>query len=218
MTSYLLQESVNFTKKNNSKLYVCFLDVKQAFDNVWHDGLFLKLYDLGMELYIWKFIVNLHENVTSYVKFRGYKSDSFNVLRGTRQGGVTSPLMYLCFMDELLNLLTASASGFNIRGIDLSCPTVADDMMLISLIRYGLQELMYICHRYSQRWRYSYNASKCAILVFNESKTAFVRSNRQWTLGPNQVLEKTSYIHLGIECNKDLRISDSVSDSFSKIR
>lgn len=54
--------------------------------------------------------------------------------------------------------------------------------------------------------------------MFNESKPAFVRSNRQWTLWPNQVLEKTSYIHLGIECNKELRISDSVSDSRSKIR
>ncbi|MEW8545933.1 MAG: reverse transcriptase family protein, partial [Candidatus Thiodiazotropha sp.] len=218
MTSYLLQESVNYAKENNSKLYVCFLDVKQAFDNVWHDGLFLKLYDLGIDLYIWKFLVNLHENVTSYVKFRGYKSDSFNVLRGTRQGGVTSPLMYVCFKDELLNLLSISTYGFSIHGINLSCPTVADDMMLISLTRYGLQELMNICYRYSQLWRYSYNALKCAVLVFNESKPAFRRSNRQWTLGPNQVLERTSYIHLGIECNKEMKISGSTTDCCSKIR
>ena len=34
MTSYLLHESINFAKENNSKLYVCFLDAQKAFDKV----------------------------------------------------------------------------------------------------------------------------------------------------------------------------------------
>ena len=51
MTSFLLQESVHYAKEKNIKLYVCFLDVIQAFDNVWHDGLFLKLDELGIDLY-----------------------------------------------------------------------------------------------------------------------------------------------------------------------
>lgn len=71
MTSFLVQESVHFAKENNSKLYVCYLDVKQAFDYVWHDGLFLKLQEFGVDLYIWKSFVNLHEDMTSYVYFRG---------------------------------------------------------------------------------------------------------------------------------------------------
>ena len=50
MTSYLVQESVNYAKENNSKLYVCFLDAKQAFDHVWHDGLFFKLHELNWAL------------------------------------------------------------------------------------------------------------------------------------------------------------------------
>ena len=46
MTSFLLRESIFYAKENGSKLYVCFLDVKKAFDCVWHDGLFYKLYNL----------------------------------------------------------------------------------------------------------------------------------------------------------------------------
>ena len=76
--------------ENNSKLYVCFLDAKQAFDYVWHAGLFLKLHELGIDLYLWKTIVNLYENLTNYVKFRGFKSPEFEIFQGTRQGGVTS--------------------------------------------------------------------------------------------------------------------------------
>ena len=75
---------------------MCFLDAKQAFDHVWHDCLFVfvfffvvffflmgwgggggrgggfKLHELGIDLYIWKAIVSLHDNVTSYVFSRGF--------------------------------------------------------------------------------------------------------------------------------------------------
>ena len=43
MTSFTLRESVYFTREHGSKLYVCYLDGRQAFDKVWHDGLFYKL-------------------------------------------------------------------------------------------------------------------------------------------------------------------------------
>ena len=49
MTSFLLQESVNYAKENGSKLYICFLDAKKAFDKVWHDGLLLKYSLIYME-------------------------------------------------------------------------------------------------------------------------------------------------------------------------
>ena len=114
MTSFLLKESVPYAKENNSKLYVCFLDVKQAFDNFWHDGLFLKLDELGIDLYIWKAFVSLYENVTSY---RGFRSQLFQIFKRTRQGVVASPFLYLCFKNDLINLLCASIYCFCTNGI-----------------------------------------------------------------------------------------------------
>ena len=75
MTSFLVNESVQYAKGNNSKLYICFLDAKKAFDKVWHDGLLLKFCERGIDLYIWKVLVSLHANLTSYVLFRGHKSN-----------------------------------------------------------------------------------------------------------------------------------------------
>ena len=34
--------------KNGSKLFACFIDLKKAFDTVWHAGLFLKLQKAGI--------------------------------------------------------------------------------------------------------------------------------------------------------------------------
>ena len=50
MTSLSLKESILYGKENRSKVYVCFLDARQAFDRVWHDGLFLKLYNLNINI------------------------------------------------------------------------------------------------------------------------------------------------------------------------
>ena len=154
MTSYLVQEIVNYAKENNSKLYVCFLDAKQAFDHVWHDGLFFKLHELGINLYIWKAIVSLHEKLTSYVFSRGFKSPIFYVLQGTRQGGVISPIFYLCYITDLLNILCSPGFGLRIDTINITCPTVADDMVLISLTKFGLQFLMNFCYLYAGMWRF----------------------------------------------------------------
>ena len=83
MTSFQVNESVQYAKENNSKLYICFLDAKKAFDKVWHDGLLLKFYERGIDLYIWKILVSLHAELSSYVLFRGHKSNRFNINRGT---------------------------------------------------------------------------------------------------------------------------------------
>ena len=52
-------------------------------------------------------------------------------------------------------------------------PTVADDMVLVSLSKQGMDEMLDICWKYSQKWRYFYNAAKCKVVVFNDrpSKT-----------------------------------------------
>ena len=176
MTSYLSHESIYYTKENNSKLYVCFLDAQKAFDKVWHEGLFLKLFEMGVELYLLKVLISLHDHLSSYVLFRGFKSIEFNISRGTRQGGVLSPFLFLCFINDLLNELCASNLGLSINGINLTCPTVADDMLLQSLSNVGLELLINICVRYFHQWRLDYNPLKCAVVVFNEPISAYRRS------------------------------------------
>jgi hypothetical protein len=46
--SFVLQEAVAHNVERGSKVYCCFLDSAKAFDTVWIDGLFFKLYNNGM--------------------------------------------------------------------------------------------------------------------------------------------------------------------------
>ena len=166
----MLRESINFANENGSRLYVCFLDVKKAFDCVWHDGLFYKLYNIGIDKAIFKVPQNLYKGMTSCVKFHGCKSDWFPILQGTRQGGVISPFLFLVYFNDLLYELERSGLGICIYNLALSSPTVADDMLVASFSKAGLDGLMRICFIYACIWRFLHAALKSAVSAAAEFK------------------------------------------------
>ena len=218
MSSIMLRECILFAKENHSKLYVCFLDVQKAFDKVWHNGLFVKLYEKGIKSNLLRTIIDLHNDMKSCVLYNGNYSDWFPVLQGTRQGGVLSPFLYLCYIDGLINELLHCSSGFKMCSKSLCAPTVADDMLLMSLSKVGLDVLMEICFRYSCKWRYQYGPPKSSVIVFGETKYQLQRARRIWYLGPHIIQEGENYRYLGTSCDKYMSLKASVKEASDKIK
>ncbi|XP_060587399.1 uncharacterized protein LOC132742907 [Ruditapes philippinarum] len=159
----------------------------------------------------------MYKRVTSYVKYQGIKSDSFPVLQGTRQGGKSSPLFYLLFIDGLIKELEKCGYGFCVYDLNVSTPTVADDMVLVSLSKCGMDKMLDICSNYSRQWRYNYNVIKCGIIVYNERDTES-KDNREFKLGNEVIKETKSYKHLGIETEKTLNTKKPIFDAGNKLR
>ncbi len=80
----------------------------------------------------------MFENVYSCVKTQGHTSHWFPILQGTRQGQVISPRLYLIFINDLMNKLEYSEHGLKIHDNSYACPTSADDMVIVSLVKHGL--------------------------------------------------------------------------------
>lgn len=53
--SFSLQECINYYNDSGQNVHVAFLDSNKAFDTVWHDGLLLKIYELGLRSKTWNF-------------------------------------------------------------------------------------------------------------------------------------------------------------------
>ena len=191
-----------YASENDSKVYVCFLDVKKAFDCVWHEGLFYKLYHSGINKVFCKLIINMYMDMSSCVRGRGFKSDWFQVRQGTRQGGVISPFLYLLFINELIYELEKAGLGFFVYSISCGFPTVADDMLVGSYSKRVLEMMLAICFKYANKWRFEYGIIKCLIVVFNELKRAFLQANRIWNIDNVQIEEGIKYKHLGVICDK----------------
>ena len=64
------------------------LDAAAAFDTVWHDGLFFKIHNSGINGRLWRVLRSAYKHVKSAVFFDGYLSTCFNVHQSVRQGGL----------------------------------------------------------------------------------------------------------------------------------
>ena len=104
MTSFMVRESIHFAKEQGSKLFMCFLDIRQAFDRVWQDLLMVKLYRKGVN----EAVINLYDDMYSCVRTQGFTSDWFPVKQGTRQGGCLSPYLYLVLITIYWTNLTSA--------------------------------------------------------------------------------------------------------------
>ena len=149
MSSFILYESIYFTMENKIKLFTCVLDCRQAFDRMWLNGLFYKFKSYRIDISIYKCLLNMYSGLHSSVRYKNLDSrDCFPVLQGTRQGGISSPFMYLVFIRKLVFIRQLENSGYGLclAGVDFSSVSVADDMVLISLTNFGLQKTLEICY------------------------------------------------------------------------
>ena len=215
--SFNAQETILHNIENGSNVYSCFLDTSKAFDTVWRHGLLVKLYDLGVNGPLWSLICDSHTDTTSSVVVNHKQSRWFSVLQGVRQGGVTSTLLYLVFVNDLLCELETTNIGFGILDVTSNCPTLADDVMCIALSPNSLQSMLDVAYRYSKRWRFDFNAEKSCILCFR------ARGNRlpqqlTWSLGDVIVPCKDSYNHLGILINNKCSLTDRITLACEKGR
>ena len=103
-------------------------------------------------------------DTSSRVVMNAHLSEPFHIAQGTPQG-IWSPCLYSIYINELLNNLCQSPFRLKINNIPMCAPTQADDIVLLSLTKDGLNALLNICYTYADKWRYRYNASKCSVLV-----------------------------------------------------
>ena len=197
-SAFIFQEAVSSMLEQKKKVFVAFLDVKKAFDTVWHAGLMVKLFQKNVALYIWHIINNWYSGSTSSVLWNLSVSRSFRIQQGVHQGSILYPLLYSTFVNELLDRLRASGYGVYIDDIYCGAPMYADDLTHFC-IRPSTPARHGFCF-YAFRWRYQLNAQKSSILVFGKSPVSWKqnRTNRKWLLSGTVIPERNTQHHLGI--------------------
>ena len=165
-SAFILQESITSIREQKQKAFVAFLDVKRAFDTVWHAGLMYKLAEFQCLLYIWHLLDKWYSQSTSAVLWNSCISRSFRIQQGVRQGAILSPLLYSIFVNSLLDQLTDSGRGAHIGNIYCGALMYADDLALISSSEADLHHMLSMLSDYALMWRYHFNAAKSAVLVF----------------------------------------------------
>ena len=168
----LLNEALT-RERSRPKLTAVYLDAEKAFDMVWQRGLLKKLALLGIPKDLWSILMKWYSTqCTNHasVSWQGETSEAFQIHQGViKQGGKLSPLAYKIFINDLLLQLEDSPQCLRIGPTLIVCPTIADDVLLLS--SNNAQELLHVVNNYTNMNRYSLNAGKSAVVRYHGKNT-----------------------------------------------
>ena len=139
---------------NGKEVRVIFCDISKAFDRVWHQGLIHKLQDKGCcdELLNWfsSYLSNRRQRVV----IKGQTSEWTYVLAGVPQGSILGPLLFLIYINDIVNELQASVRLF---ADDTSLYIIVDNPnTAATILNHDLNRI----DTWAAQWLVDFNAAK----------------------------------------------------------
>ena len=122
---YILVDEIHqaFESTECLEIRAVFLDISNALDKVWHDGLIFKSKQNGISGNLLKLFQNYLSNRKQCAILNGAYSDYSDVESGVPPGSVLGPLLFLIYINDLE------------RNINSNIKFFADDTMLFSLVK-----------------------------------------------------------------------------------
>ena len=99
-----------------------FLDISKTFDKVWHDRIIFKLKAYGVERELLLLIKNYLENQNQKTVLNDQTSEWRKIMYGISQGSVLGSLLFLIYINNLLD------------GINSLCKVFPEDTILFSKV------------------------------------------------------------------------------------
>ena len=217
--SWLVQEAIAKNVEIDKNIYICLLDTKKAYDSVWQDGLFYTLYNEGINGKTWRILQQFYSGFTCYVKINNTLSDGFEALQGIHQGAPCSMFMFEIFTTKLLEQLSSCMFAIDLYGKKICSPAYADDLTVIALSKEGLQSMLSLVNKYSIKWRFEFNPSKCKTMIFSGKYNC--KDKCEFKLGKTFINESKCEIMLGTVLTnsktEEIRCFDSRIENCKKI-
>jgi hypothetical protein len=102
---FALTEVLRKRKAAGKATYCCFIDISKAYDGVFRDGLWDRLWTFGIRGKMWRVLQAMMKDTASSMVINGKKLDEFGIEVGVRQGCVLSPTLFSIFFDGLVREL-----------------------------------------------------------------------------------------------------------------
>jgi hypothetical protein len=197
--------------KDNKLVDAIYLDFRKAFDSLVHSKILVKLssYGIGFELLSW--IQSFLTGRSQRVIVDNALSKPINVSSGVVQGSVLGPLIFILFINDIVDCL--STDGLNTT----SCCIFADDLKLYSsyestCVYSSLSITLQNIENWSTKWQLAINPEKTLLLQVGNSK-----HNRHNYLICNKFISPSISIRdLGITYNSKLNFLDYIDEIVNK--
>ena len=165
---FRLSQSIMGSFNRGEHLVAAFLDVEKAFDNVWHNGLRYKIFQLDLPTKMTHWLSDVLVGRLIQVNVNNFLSSQINPRTDVPQGSVPSPLLFLIYVNDLptphhkQNSSSQFAYDTAQRAFSLNVRIAAE------LLQQDLLKLAMWC----AKWRIKLNPVKTKVIIFSRSVLA----------------------------------------------
>ena len=165
--AFILNGVIDICAGRKRPLYACFVNFRSAFDKVNHHALMYKMLEQGIRGNFFNVVKSMFDNAKSRVKWGNALGKIFRNMHGVLQGAVISPTLLKIFLEDLCLYLDPE-NGIMAHNVRVSYLLFADDLVLFSESKSGVQKLLYGLQNFCQRWQMTVNLNKTKLCIFNE--------------------------------------------------
>ncbi|XP_061719999.1 uncharacterized protein LOC133527126 [Cydia pomonella] len=97
-------------------------------------------------------------------------SDEYRLECGVRQGGLSSPILFNLYVNQLIEELSSMHVGCHIDGVSINNISYADDMVLLGPSINAIRQLVNKCENYAEQHGLRYNSKKSEVMIFKSNK------------------------------------------------
>jgi hypothetical protein len=178
-------------------LFIALLDIRSAFDRMWRSGAFWLIHKAGYRGTAWDNLVASYDNNQTRIYLDHCFSDWITHKEGVIQGRISSPIIFLIFIDPLIKALRKAGIGVRIGGKRVPGALFADDIAIIARSEKEMRLALKITTEWADKWRITFADDKCVIIAVNG------KSDAQFTLQGKRVGNKQFEKYLGIIINNE---------------
>ena len=185
--------------------FAAFVDFSKAFDTIPRDLLWRRMEEIGIHGELLGALRAMYRDVRCRVRTPEGLTDSFESTWGVKQGCPLSPLLFSLYVDPLEEeLITEDATCeidgdfLDLAGVPVPCLLFADDLVLLSSTRAGLQAMLGTLERFARRTGLTVNLDKTKVVVFG-ARLDVIRAEGAFRFEGREVEIVDSYRYLGVD-------------------
>ena len=233
--TFTLQSVVADCKRNRKNCFFAWLDLRNAFGSVSHDAIYVTLKHMGFSPHFINLVKDIYTDAEMVVKLsKDQETDPIKVNAGVKQGCPISPILFNLTTELLIRSVQSRCSensdtAFKLHGNPVYVLAYADDLVLVSCTRNGLQTLLDDVSVAANILQLSFHPDKCASLSLtcNSKREPSRVGDTVFSVQERNIpvlLKEESYWYLGVpigllyDANDMLRITDKLIKDLEKIR
>ena len=141
-----------------------YLDIKQAFDKVWHNGLITKMIENNIDGSIIHLIHNYLANRRFHTSSLNFNSNSEEMKSGVPQGSILGPTLFNMYINDIPHLSQHNCSLHIFADDTLITDQSHNPIYAARQVQRSINEI----EPWLEKWRLEINHNKCQAIMYSK--------------------------------------------------